>query len=74
MRRYNPFYFIAEALKSLKRNGVMTFASIAVRIHCDRIGTITMIAMYTISMVSHPNAMSSLRVRLRLPQLLRASQ
>ncbi|MBQ1503531.1 MAG: permease-like cell division protein FtsX [Clostridia bacterium] len=34
MRRYNPFYFIAEALKSLKRNGVMTFASIAVLMSC----------------------------------------
>ncbi len=34
MRRYNPFYFILEALKSLKRNGVMTFASIAVLMSC----------------------------------------
>ena len=34
MRRYNPFYFIGEALKSLKRNGVMTFASIAVLMSC----------------------------------------
>ncbi len=28
------FYFIAEAFKSLKRNGVMTFASIAVLLSC----------------------------------------
>lgn len=34
MRRYNLFYFIGEALKSLKRNGVMTFASIAVLLSC----------------------------------------
>ena len=34
MRRYNPFYFIGEALKSLKRNGVMTFASIVVLMSC----------------------------------------
>ncbi|MBQ7475409.1 MAG: permease-like cell division protein FtsX [Clostridia bacterium] len=34
MRRYNPFYFILEALKSLKRNGVMTFASVAVLMSC----------------------------------------
>ena len=34
MRRYNPFYFIGEAFKSLKRNGVMTFASIAVLMSC----------------------------------------
>lgn len=34
MKRYNPFYFIAEALKSLKRNGVMTFASVAVLLSC----------------------------------------
>ena len=34
MRRYNPLYFIGEAFKSLKRNGVMTFASIAVLMSC----------------------------------------
>ena len=34
MRRYNPFYFFGEAFKSLKRNGVMTFASIAVLMSC----------------------------------------
>ncbi len=34
MRRYNLFYFIGEAFKSLKRNGVMTFASIAVLLSC----------------------------------------
>lgn len=34
MRRYNPFYFIGEALKSLKRNGIMTFASVAVLMSC----------------------------------------
>lgn len=34
MRRYNIFYFIAEAFKSLKRNGAMTFASIAVLLSC----------------------------------------
>lgn len=33
-RRYNIFYFISEALKGLKRNGVMTFASIAVLLSC----------------------------------------
>ena len=33
-RRYNLFYFIAEAFKGLKRNGVMTFASIAVLLSC----------------------------------------
>lgn len=34
MRRYNVFYFIWEALKGMKRNGVMTFASIAVLLSC----------------------------------------
>ncbi len=34
MRRYNPFYFVLEALKGMKRNGVMTFASIAVLLSC----------------------------------------
>ena len=34
MKQYNIFYFIGEALKSLKRNGVMTFASIAVLLSC----------------------------------------
>lgn len=34
MRKYNPFYFVSEAFKSLKRNGVMTFASIAVLMSC----------------------------------------
>ncbi|MBQ3706334.1 MAG: permease-like cell division protein FtsX [Clostridia bacterium] len=30
MRRYNPFYFIGQAFEGLWRNGVMSFASIAV--------------------------------------------
>ena len=30
MRRYNPFYFITQAFEGLWRNGVMSFASIAV--------------------------------------------
>jgi len=30
MRRYNPFYFVGQALSGLWRNGVMSFASIAV--------------------------------------------
>lgn len=30
MRRYNPFYFIGQAFAGLWRNGVMSFASIAV--------------------------------------------
>lgn len=34
MKRYNVFYFIFEALKGMKRNGVMTFASIAVLLSC----------------------------------------
>ena len=34
MRRYNIFYFIGQALKGLWRNGVMTFASIAVLMSC----------------------------------------
>ncbi len=34
MRRYNIFYFISQALKGLWRNGVMTFASIAVLMSC----------------------------------------
>jgi len=34
MKRYNVFYFIWEALKGMKRNGVMTFASIAVLLSC----------------------------------------
>lgn len=34
MRRYSIFYFISEAFKSLKRNGAMTFASIAVLLSC----------------------------------------
>ena len=34
MRRYNVFYFIFEALKGMKRNGVMAFASIAVLLSC----------------------------------------
>ena len=34
MRRYNVFYFISQALKGLWRNGVMTFASIAVLMSC----------------------------------------
>lgn len=34
MRRYNVFYFILEALKGMKRNGVMAFASIAVLLSC----------------------------------------
>jgi cell division transport system permease protein len=34
MRRYNIFYFIGQALSGLWRNGVMTFASIAVLMSC----------------------------------------
>lgn len=34
MKRYNVFYFIFEALKGMKRNGVMAFASIAVLLSC----------------------------------------
>ena len=34
MRRYNVFYFIWEALKGMKRNSVMTFASVAVLLSC----------------------------------------
>ena len=34
MKRYNIFYFIWEALKGMKRNGVMPFASIAVLLSC----------------------------------------
>lgn len=34
MRRYNLFYFIGQALSGLVRNGVMTFASIAVLMSC----------------------------------------
>lgn len=34
MKRYNVFYFISQALKGLWRNGVMTFASIAVLMSC----------------------------------------
>ena len=30
MRRYNPFYFVGQAFSGLWRNGVMSFASIAV--------------------------------------------
>ncbi len=34
MKRYNIFYFILEALKGMKRNGVMSFASVAVLLSC----------------------------------------
>lgn len=34
MRRYNLFYFIGQALSGLVRNGVMTFASVAVLMSC----------------------------------------
>ncbi len=34
MKRYNIFYFIGQALSGLWRNGVMTFASIAVLMSC----------------------------------------
>jgi len=34
LRRYNLFYFIGQALHGLFRNGVMTFASIAVLMSC----------------------------------------
>ena len=34
MRRYNLFYFIGQALRGLWRNGVMSFASIAVLMSC----------------------------------------
>lgn len=34
MRRYNVFYFIGQALSGLWRNGVMSFASIAVLMSC----------------------------------------
>lgn len=34
MRRYSIFYFIGQAFKGLWRNGVMTFASIAVLMSC----------------------------------------
>lgn len=34
MRRYNLFYFIGQALHGLVRNGVMSFASIAVLMSC----------------------------------------
>lgn len=34
MKRYSIFYFIHEALKGMKRNGVMSFASIAVLLSC----------------------------------------
>ena len=30
MRRYNPFYFVGQALSGLWRNGVLSLASIAV--------------------------------------------
>lgn len=33
-RRYSPFYFIGQAFRSLWRNGVMSFASIAVLMSC----------------------------------------
>ena len=33
-KRYSPFYFIGQAFKSLWRNGVMSFASIAVLMSC----------------------------------------
>lgn len=34
MKRYNVFYFIWEAIKGMKRNSVMTFASVAVLLSC----------------------------------------
>lgn len=34
MKRYNIFYFIGQALSGLWRNGVMSFASIAVLMSC----------------------------------------
>jgi len=34
MKSFRPFYFLIEALKSLKRNGVMTLASVAVLMSC----------------------------------------
>ena len=34
MRRYNLFYFIGQALSGLFRNGVMSFASVAVLMSC----------------------------------------
>jgi len=33
-RYYNPFYFLGQAIKSLWRNGVMTFASIMILASC----------------------------------------
>ena len=34
MKRYSLFYFIGQAIRGLWRNGVMTFASIAVLMSC----------------------------------------
>ena len=34
MSRYNPFYFIGQAFKSLWRNSVMTIASILILASC----------------------------------------
>ncbi len=34
MKSFRPLYFLIEALKSLKRNGVMTLASVAVLMSC----------------------------------------
>ena len=34
MKRYSFFYFIGQAIRGLWRNGVMTFASIAVLMSC----------------------------------------
>ena len=46
MRRYNIFYFIGEAFKSLYRNGVMTFASVAVLLSCLLVsGGVSMLVM-----------------------------
>ena len=34
MRRYSPFYFLGQSLRSLLRNGVMTVASVFVLVSC----------------------------------------
>ena len=34
MRRYSPSYFVSQAFKGIFRNGVMSFASVAVLMSC----------------------------------------
>ncbi len=61
MKRYNPLYFLAEAFKGIFRNGVMTFASIAVLLSCLLvIGAVVLIVVNVDANLDNMNAMNQI--------------